>query len=130
MLTNNEAQQVDKYIGEVLSPRYGDYDEIDDYIVVCSCNENFLKMSKGLASNYINKLTETITSEFQTYQGATLSLIAAQERLYQLKILLNKIEGKSSLHELALLCIASSVDLQWLEQQNNQNVDSLNTLFL
>lgn len=118
ILTNKEAEQVDVYIEELLSPKQGEYDEIDDFIVVCSCDVYILRQLASLTNHYINKLTEIINIEFLKYKGVTLSMIAAQERLYQLKVLLNKINGKDSVHELAMLCIASSVDLNWLQTQN------------
>lgn len=118
ILTNKEAEQVDVYIEELLSPKQGEYDEIDVFLVVCSCDIYLLRQFASLTYHYINKLTEIINIEFLKYKGVTLSMIAAQERLYQLKVLLNKINGKDSVHELAMLCIASSVDLNWLQTQN------------
>jgi len=117
MLTNRELKIVDEYIEQLLSPKQNEYDEIDDFIFVCSFDEYVLMQSTRLASHYVKRLTETINNEFIKYKGVTLSMIAAQERLYQLKIQLCKIDGKDTTHELAMLCIASSLDLNWLETQ-------------
>lgn len=120
MLTNREVALIDEYIKELLSPRENEYIEIDDFIVVCSCDINTLVEFESLANFYVKKLTETINNEFLKYKGVTLSMIAAQERLCQLKILLNKLDGRDSIHETAMLCIASSLDLyHWESQKNN-----------
>lgn len=120
MLTNREVALIDEYIKEILSPKENEYDEIDDFIVVCSCDINTLVEFENLANFYIKKLTETINNEFLKYKGVTLSMIAAQERLCQLKILFNKLDGRDSIHETAMLCIVSSLDLyHWESRKNN-----------
>ncbi|MDD3323362.1 MAG: hypothetical protein PHS59_18150 [Paludibacter sp.] len=120
MLTNDEIIEVDEYIQNVLSPKFGEYDEIDDFIVVCSCDEGIFWEFKSLSDFYIKKLEATIESEFQKHHGVTLSMIAAQERLCQLRILSNKFKDISDTKDIAMLCIASSVDLYFLEAQKKQ----------
>jgi hypothetical protein len=122
MLTKKEVALIDEYIKEILSPKEKEFEEVDDFIFVCSLDINTLVEFERLANFYIKKLTETINNEFLKYKGVTLSMIAAQERLCQLKILFNKLDGRDSIHETAMLCIASSMDLYHLESQKNNYI--------
>ena len=131
MLTKEESELVDEYIRLFLSPPEGIYEEIDNFIAASSVDENLFHTFSGLAAHYIGVLKKTIDNEYQEHHAATMSMIAAQERLCQLQILEYKLYGIDYTKELALLCLASSIDLYWLEQQQqNEKSKESNTLEL
>ncbi len=115
MLSKLELRNIDEYVENCLSPISNDYDELDKFILTC-CDLDYAIKNKNTITEYIEILREEMSYEFTINFGITPSLIASQERFYQLKIILGKTERneKISIHNIAMLCIASSFDLMLL----------------
>jgi len=99
------------------------FDTIDNIIWQYVTKEKSVPENKGDLTCWLFNLRSRLVGELALSKGITPTAVMLQERIYQIRLLIDRVEGKDDTDDLSKLCFACSFDTKWLEEETQKGGD-------
>ena len=124
MINEEEKDRVYTYMLKQYPIDIKFFDTVDEMIWQYVTQEKSVTENKDDLTGWLFNLRSRLVGELAKNKGITPTGVMLQERIYQLRIFLDKAEGKDDTDDLSKLCFACSFDTKWLEEESKKEVTS------
>lgn len=118
----NRNNQIDQYLVDHYAIDSDSFSRLDDLIWDYVASDRDAEQDQAKLKQLIWSLEDKAIKEIARHKAITPTLIMLQERISQIRLLLDRALHKDDLDDIAKLTIACSFDLYWLKSNNKKEV--------